>query len=181
MEKSYQNKQQAEIINGTGITLLAPELQILQINAHILKHMISFGIGYRQICDAAMLYRAYKGQVDNDALKNMYKKAGILKWVHVLHHLLESHMGLEKNYIPFEYPKNITSDWMLNEIWNGGNFGHYDDRYVNGKVIKTISVYPDGAKRLWGNFKRYFPYAPQEAIFLPIIKLYAKIKGTEFD
>ncbi|WP_235212405.1 nucleotidyltransferase family protein [Sphingobacterium sp. ML3W] len=147
----------------------------------MLKHMISFGIGLRQICDAARLYITYKDQIDAQALFQMYKEVGILKWVHILHHILTKHIGLPNDALPFSYPEDTQSDWMLTEIWHGGNFGYYDDRFVNGKTIKTIPVHPDGAKRLWSNFKRYFPYAPQEAIFFPIIKLYSKFIGIDRD
>lgn len=181
LQDHYRKKKQVQLINGVPITLLAPELHILQVNIHILKHMISFGIGFRQICDAARLYTIYSDKIDTQALYGMYKKVGILKWIHLLHHILEKHIGLDKKNLPFEYPLNTQSDWMLNEIWHGGNFGYYDDRFVNGKTIKTISVHPDGAKRLWKNFKRYFPYAPQEAVFFPVIKLYSKFIGIDRD
>ncbi|GEM62190.1 hypothetical protein SF1_01720 [Sphingobacterium faecium NBRC 15299] len=181
LQDKYRNKKQSQLINGVPVTILAPELHILQVNIHILKHMISFGIGFRQICDAARLYNRYNGKIDKQALYEMYNKVGILKWIHLLHQILEKYIGLIKEDIPFEYPADTQSNWMLNEIWQGGNFGYYDDRFVNGKTIKTISVHPDGAKRLWNNFKRYYPYAPQEAVFFPIIKLYSKFIGIDRD
>jgi hypothetical protein len=42
---------------------------MLQVNAHILKHLLSFGIGIRQLCDAARLYKTYHNQVDGNVLK----------------------------------------------------------------------------------------------------------------
>lgn len=181
IERKYTHKKQKVSINDTSITILAPELHILQITVHILKHMISFGIGIRQICDIARLYSCYKDQLDRELLKKMYEKAGILKWTHVLHHLLEVNLGLKSEDLPFKFPKETVSDWMLNEIWHGGNFGYYDDRFINGKIIKTISIHPDGAKRMWNNFRRYFPYAPQEALFFPIMKLYSRFIGIDRD
>ncbi|MEN5434776.1 nucleotidyltransferase family protein [Sphingobacterium faecium] len=181
IQKKYKNQQQDYIIDDIKVKILAPELQILQVTAHILKHMISFGIGFRQICDVARLYHNYKDIIHDQDLFVMYKKAGILKWIHVLHHLLEKHIGLPKEYLPFNYPEGTKSDWMLTEIWHGGNFGYHDDRFSLGKVNTTVSVHPDGAKRLWGNFKRYFPYAPQEAFFFPVIHLYSKFLGIDHD
>ncbi|MGA6119774.1 nucleotidyltransferase family protein [Sphingobacterium anhuiense] len=181
LEKEYQDKQQNLLINGIAIKLLAPELQLLQVTSHILKHMISFGIGFRQICDVARLYTTYKDKINGILLYEMYKKAGILKWIHVLHHLLEEKLGLQKEELPFNYPLETHSNWMLTEIWHGGNFGYHDDRFSDGKINRKISVHPDADKRLWGNFKRYLPYAPQEAIFFPIIHLYSKFLGIDRD
>src|SRR5690606_38279968 len=77
LEAAYRTKQQTVLIGDQPITLLAPELQILQVNIHILKHLLSFGIGLRQVCDAAILYHAYRDKIDTAALRTMYKKAGI--------------------------------------------------------------------------------------------------------
>src|SRR5690606_40022739 len=48
LEDAYRTQQQTVLIGDQAITLLAPELQILQVNIHILKHLLSFGIGLRQ-------------------------------------------------------------------------------------------------------------------------------------
>jgi len=179
--KKYQHKQTCLNIENTAVRILAPELQIFQVNAHILKHMITFGMGLRQFCDSAKLYAHYSNSIDTKALKKIYQKTGILKWTHLLHQILVDNMGLPKSQIPFAYPEKTNSNWMLKEIWHGGNFGYYDRRYSDGTVNNNISVHPDGAKRLWGNFKRYFPYAPQEAIFFPIMHFYSKFLGIDRD
>lgn len=181
IEKYYRSKQLTIEINSVPIRLLAPELQMLQVNGHILKHLISFGMGLRQFCDSAKLYAYYYRDVDNQALLKIYKNAGILKWIYLLHEMLIKYIGLPEAYLPFEQPKSIDVKWMLEEVWHGGNFGYYDDRYKDGKIIKTVSSHPNGARRLWDNFKRYFPYAPQEAFFFPIIHIYSKFIGIDRD
>src|SRR5690606_16181061 len=134
LEETYRNRKQSVFIGGQAVAVLAPELQLLQVNIHILKHLLSFGIGLRQICDAAILYHAYSKVIDAEQLRLMYKNAGILKWVHVLHALLVKYIGLPKEDLPFPYPENLAADWMMEEIWNSGNFGFYDERYLDGKV-----------------------------------------------
>ena len=179
IEKHYQNNQLRINIGNTPIKILAPELQMLQVNGHILKHMISFGMGLRQFCDSAKLYSYYSEKIDKDLLKKIYKNAGILKWTHILHKILVDYIGLPPEQLPFNYPDKINVSWMLKEIWHGGNFGYYDDRYVGGKVNEKISIQPDGAKRLWANFWRYLPYAPQEVFFFPFVHLYSKFIGID--
>lgn len=181
LENKYRDRYDTLKLGSLNIHLLAPEIQLLQVTAHILKHLISFGMGLRQFCDVANLYIFYFGKIDCQALKNIYKEAGILKWIHVLHQVLVDEIGLPKEYLPFEVPTDTTSDWMLEEIWHGGNFGYYDERYIDGKIIKAISVHPSGGKRLWHNFKRYFRYAPHEVLFFPIMHLYGKIFGIDRD
>jgi len=177
--KQYQHKQASLQIENVSVRILAPELQLFQVNAHILKHLITFGIGLRQFCDAARLYAHYSNHIDSNALKEIYRKSGILRWTHLLHQILVDNIGLPKTQLPFPYAEKTNVEWMLEEIWHGGNFGYYDGRYANGKINSTISVHPDGAKRLWGNFKRYFPYAPQEVISFPIMHFYSKFLGID--
>lgn len=161
-------------VNGQEVAILNPTLQIFQVNVHILKHLLSFGVGLRQICDAAVLYKAYKHKVDGYILRKMYEKVGILKWAHQLHHILIQYTGLSEDDLPFPLTNDKRADWMMEEIWQSGNFGFYDARFAEGKV-SFVSVQPDGLKRLWRSVRLYFPYAPQEALFFPIRRAIARL------
>lgn len=178
--KKYEPAKQRILINGTPIHVLAPELQLLQVNIHILKHLITYGIGLRQFCDSARLYYAVSSQIDSRALRDIYEKTGILKWIHLLHRILVENLGLPKNKLPFAYPEDIKTEWMFNEVWYSGNFGFNDERFQNGKTAKLFAR-PDSPKRLWQNFKRYVRYAPEEAITFPIIHTYSKFWGKDKD
>lgn len=179
--KNYQDKQESVYINGVPIRLLAPELQLFQVNVHILKHLITYGIGLRQFCDSARLYYAVASKIDPAALQQIYKQAGILKWTHLLHKLLVDYLGLPKAALPFQYQEDIAVDWMFDEVWHSGNFGFHDERFENGKIIPVLSVHPDATKRLWNSFKKYVSYAPQEAIAFPVVHLYSKFLGKDND
>ena len=163
-------------IHDQQIPMLDPQLQVFQVNVHIFKHLLGFGIGLRQICDAAILYHAYKSQLNGQALQQMYKRTGILKWVNQLHTLLVDYIGLSEADLPFYLPKGKTADWMMDEIWASGNFGFHDERFMNGKV-SFVSVRPDGFKRLWHAMRLYFKYAPQEVIFFPLRRTAARLTG----
>ncbi|WP_286727478.1 MULTISPECIES: nucleotidyltransferase family protein [Sphingobacterium] len=167
-------------IENQSVRLLSPELQLLQVNVHILKHLISLGIGLRQFCDSARLYHTLSSQIDPDILKKIYRDLGILQWAHALHRILVELIGLPIIDVPFPYPKNIEIDWIVNEIWYAGNLGYHDERFEGGKT-SSISMHPDGANRLWTNFKRYFKYAPMEVFFYPLEQLYSKVIGIDRD
>ncbi|WP_293943091.1 MULTISPECIES: nucleotidyltransferase domain-containing protein [unclassified Sphingobacterium] len=178
--KKYEHAKQSLVINGVQVRLLAPELQLLQVNIHILKHLITYGIGLRQFCDSARLYYTVSSQINNEALHQIYEKTGILKWIHLLHKLLVENLGLPKNKLPFPYPDDLEVDWMFDEVWYSGNFGFNDERFENSKTAKLFAR-PDSPKRLWQNFKRYVKYAPEEAIAFPLIHTYSKFLGKDSD
>ncbi|MEI2275617.1 nucleotidyltransferase family protein [Sphingobacterium sp. ML3W] len=176
----YKSKQQILSINDVPVRLLAPELQLLQVNIHILKHLITYGIGLRQFCDSARLYFVVSDQINKVALQEIYKKTGILKWIHLLHKVLVENLGLPKSKLPFPYPENLETDWMLDEVWYSGNFGFNDERFASSKSPRVFAR-PDSPKRLWQNFKRYVKYAPEEAIAFPLIHTYSKFLGKDSD
>lgn len=180
LQKKYKSKQEELIIGNVPIKLLAPELQLLQVNAHILKHLISFGIGLRQICDSARLYHTVASRIDPLLLKKIYQRAGILEWIHLLHIILVKKLDLPIGKLPFPYPENLDADWMIDEIWYSGNFGFHDKRYEGAKIT-AISARPEGGLRMWLNFKRYLRYAPQEVLFFPIVHTYSKFLGIDKD
>ncbi|WP_398454981.1 nucleotidyltransferase family protein [Sphingobacterium thalpophilum] len=174
IQKNYKTKAQILEINNSKINLLAIELQILHVNAHILKHLLSFGIGLRQLCDSARLYFSTYQQYDSASLYKIYKNAGILKWVHVLHKLLVNFIGLPLERLPFPFPDQLDEKWMLDEIWFSGDFGFHDERFQDEKS-SMLSQRPQGVWRIWLNFKRYIKYAPEEVLFYPLVHIYSKL------
>lgn len=180
LQIDYNSRNQILLINDTPVKILPAELQLLQVNSHILKHLLSFGIGIRQLCDSARLYHCSISKIDKEKLKKIYKDAGILDWTHLLHYILVNYLKLPTDSLPFSIPENLNGDWMLEEIWQSGNFGFHDKRFESGKFTK-ISRQPDGANRLLLNFLKYFKYVPQEAFFFPIVQTYSRFIGKDKD
>ena len=181
LKDKYRGNEQMLTIQNTNVRLLSHELQILQVNGHILKHMISFGIGLRQLCDSARLYYTVNSQINKDELKQIYTKSGIINWIHLLHKVLVKYLGLPVTALPFPYPQELNTEWMLNEVWYSGNFGFHDERFEDGKIITAISSLPEGPKRLWKNFLRYIKYAPQEVFFFTLVHSYSRFIGKDVD
>ena len=174
-----QNQSTVKIENQ-DVPILDSTLQLLQVNAHILKHLLSFGIGLKQLCDAARLYAVNHQHMDSTLLKQVYTKTRTLKWVNVLHHILVEHIGLYEVLLPFKMSKQKKdSRWMLHEIWDGGNFGFYDTthptRMQDGQLKRQGRIH-----RIWKNFQLYFPYAPTEALFFPIVHFYSGLISRKY-
>lgn len=181
LKDKFTDQQQILSFQEIPVHLLAPELQILQVNGHILKHMISFGIGLRQLCDSARLYYTTHSQTNNEILQQIYMDCGIINWIHLLHKILVEYLGLPITAVPFPYPEKTNIEWMIDEIWYSGNFGFHDKRFEHGKTITAISSLPEGPKRLWKNFQRYLKYAPQEVFFFTLVHTYSRFIGKDSD
>ncbi|NAW51346.1 hypothetical protein GNY06_08115 [Elizabethkingia argentiflava] len=173
----FQQMEEQIRVHRQGVEwlLLSPLLQILQVNSHILKHLLSFGIGIRQLCDAAVLYKNYHNRIDGSELKRVYAKLKILRWINLLHHILVKYIGLPPEYLPFPMEKGTSADWMMQEIWQSGNFGFYDVRYQK-ETPQQLFKREKTKVRIWKNFIKYVPYAPMEAMSFPLIHFYSGLK-----
>ena len=160
------------IINGQSVSVLSPVLNIVQVNLHILKHQLSFGIGLRQLCDAARLYYCYRELLDNHEIYQIFVNLGIIRWIYCFHEVLTSFIGLRGDCLPFKAKKEQSIAWMIDEIWQSGNFGFYDARY--GVETDLSKGRNQKARRVSTNLYRYFKYAPMEAIWFPIIQTYTR-------
>lgn len=174
LKLTEEQKRYKLMISDSWVNLLSPLEQSLQVNMHILKHLLSFGVGIRQLCDTARLYSFYRDQLDGSKLESIYKRLGVYKWVRQLHSVLINYIGLPEGQLVFGVEKLCSADWMMQDIWQAGNFGFYDHRYYG--VGKKLFKHREGTgKRIWHNFKKYFPHAPMETFFFPLVHLYTKI------
>lgn len=176
--KKLEKEQQADALSltwgDTAVALPSVLLSFVQVNAHILKHLLSFGIGMRQLCDSARLCFYYADQVDGEQLQKIYERLGIKKWIDLLHCLLVKDIGLDPKYLPFPLVDAVDAQWMMDEILTAGNFGFHDERVDLAKE-EALNQRVDSFKRWRHNFARYVPYAPYETIFFPMMQFYSRL------
>lgn len=171
LKEAFEAKSMQMKIDGNDVKLLAPLLFVLQLNAHILKHMLSFGVGLRQLCDSAIAYSALCSKLDGAYLREVYKKLGVLGWVQALHATLVKHIGLPNECLPFPTPHNVEGDWFMDDIWRAGNFGFYDTRFADGE--SSTGSRQKKARRLVSSMQKHLKYAPMEALSFPIVHFYS--------
>lgn len=173
LQKQFHDTKVIREIQGNILTLPAPVLMMLQVNAHILKHLMSFGVGIRQLCDAARVYHSFQSAIDGQQLRQIYQRLGILNWIHLLHAVLIKYIGLLPQSLPFELPQDINAEWMMEEIWLSGNFGFYDVRY-EADTRAAVTGRNQASHRISSNVRKYFQYAPMEAICFPLVQFISK-------
>lgn len=172
LEQKYQNQFQMFQVGAEIAKTPAPILNLLLVNIHILKHQITYGIGMRQFCDAAVLYDKLDGLYDKMELYRAYKKLGVVAWSHVFHHFLVTYMGLDESKLPYAIKKGTDSKWMAEDLIRGANFGFHDeshpDHLVKGRRINRAS-------RLSSTFVKYVKIAPSETLVFPVFQSMKRI------
>ena len=149
-----------EITLQNGYTLKTPQplATLVMMNAHLLKHAITVGIGLRQFCDMARAYHYWNGQYDKRELTALYKKLGMGKWSRLMHAFLVQDLGLAQEELPQPAPCPHGKDHYLRKrIMRWGNFGLHTDTHGTG-IGHT-------ARRITANLPFSLRYAPAETLF----------------
>ena len=159
--------------------VLVPSYLIMQIqtNAHILKHFLGFGIGLRQFCDVAMLCSKQPKTFNGKVLLSSFESLKIDKWMNLVYSFLVNHLGLPINKLPYSIKLIKDTDWLLNEIMQGGNFGFYYQTDKNKNKVRREIKRSNSLKRILPHILKAYRYVPSEAFWYPIMKITTKIRS----
>ena len=166
VKRLIEEKGFEKVVTGDGVEVLvpAPEVNLLLLSSHILKHAFGVGIGLRQFCDYAVARRYYEGRVNEEEMREIWKKTGLQKWQWLLEEFigrfLDSDCVLARNDNEESFYKKKT-DVLLDIVLKGGNFGVYSkDRENVPRALWARKV--QTFKALMGNVGFAFRYAPGE-------------------
>lgn len=167
------------------VTVPAPEVNLLLLSSHILKHALGVGIGLRQICDYAVACRYYAGRVDQKEMREIWRRAGLSRWSELLDgfvsdviamrakpDLRHCEEGLRPDVAILSSQRHCEkrsavaisskkSSILLDIILKGGNFGVYSkDRAVASRNVLSRKAHT--LKSFVGNMRFALAYAPGE-------------------
>lgn len=166
VKRLIEEKGFEKVVTGDGVEVLvpAPEINLLLLSSHILKHAFGVGIGLRQFCDYAVAGRYYEGRVNPQEMREIWKKTGLQKWQWLLEEFigrfLDSDCVLARNDNEESFYKKKT-DVLLDIVLKGGNFGVYSKDRENvprARWARKVQTF----KALMGNIGFAFRYAPGE-------------------
>lgn len=156
------------------IEAVPPTLSVLHQLIHISRHLLEAGIGLRQICDLALFLDKHSGEIDKARLNGYLAELELMSVAKSLGYVMVRHLGLNENKVPFGIDDSYA-DFILKEIFEGGNFGKKKIEYRNDKcsLFRKINSIVYFYKRC----KLYRPLFPSEAksYFLNKIKLNVRL------
>lgn len=118
-EKAYEK---IEATPGLELMTAAPEVNLVLLSSHIMKHTFGRGIGLRQMCDLAMACKRYHGIIDSRKAQHNSHSLGLEKWDNLLYSFLVNQLGMPEYLLPF--PMSLSNSQSLTRrILHSGNFG----------------------------------------------------------
>ena len=186
VKRLIEEKGFEKVVTGDGVEVMvpAPEVNLLLLSSHILKHAFGVGIGLRQFCDYAVARRYYEGKVNEEEMREIWKKTGLEKWQELLEEFigrfLDSDCVLARNdnedfqndkcrseQSPCHSERSAESfykkktDVLLDIVLKGGNFGVYSkdrENVSHARWVRKMQTF----RSLAGNVRFAFRYAPRE-------------------
>lgn len=130
MQRWFRKHQHAEQVGGFPVP--TREFNAVFILLHIFRHVFDEGVGLRQVVDYFYVLKDFTCLPDYNTMEEIsifedIAQLGLgsfargLMWV--MHEALAMPCGMM-----ITEPDEIRGRWLLNEIMQGGNFGHYDKR-----------------------------------------------------
>ena len=140
--------------HGPDFTVPAPLTNLIQLNVHILKHVLIRGVGWRQLCDLALATKHYCGQYSFEEYRQAVIKLKLMRWSELLYGVLAEYLGTDCAWMPVVPSVGNDVDRLADLIMRCGNFGR-----ESGKTI--MGSYASSALWLLG-------YVPEEVIWRPL-------------
>ena len=157
-------------IEGFQVTIPPLSFDVAYVLAHSALHFLNEGIGLRQVCDWANLLHAHRKDIDREKTVKLLQQWGLSKAARIFGVVAVNYLGLPIEELPIPYTnKDLkTGEWLLNDIWQGGNFGRYDQKrkqrpkgYWRGKIYTFT--------RATQRCREFGSLAPAEARWYPFM------------
>ena len=183
--------------DGYGeITVPTTSFNVIYILSHLYRHVFTEGIGLRQLLDYYFVLVKWHTDLTNltesnkslpqmmqistdlDALRHELKYLGLWKFAGAVMYVLHETLGLpeEKMIAPIDVNEGR---FLLAEIMQEGNFGHYDTRLGSKENEGKFHRYLRMSLRNLRFVKHYPTEALSEPLFRTRFALWKKIHGIK--
>lgn len=163
MERAFGYIRMSTKYCETKISVPSPFINILLLNTHILKHVLGWGIGIRQLCDMARACYSLHGFYDKTEMNDCCCRLGIKKWTLLLNAFMVDYLGLDNVYMPLS-ERGESALYLKNRIMQSGNFGmNLEGR--NSERKSKLKSKADTMRSLCGNMNFALRYAPAEGFW----------------
>lgn len=161
---SKEKETQMSHKNEKGFCSPTIKFNLVYSMMHMFRHLFEEGIGLRQFMDYYYIIMN-STEWDRKEATDVIKKIGKNRFLGAVMYVLQEVFLLDEKYLLVK-PNKELGQFLMNEIWIGGNFGHHDKR-----VEKTKS-YLGWIKTRLGRQWSFYSFAPSEVICSPFWKVW---------
>ena len=158
----------------TPISIPMPAFNCIYQLQHMFSHLFTEGFGLRQVTDYYFVLKKFRDESleFRDSLKSIeleetLKYLGLWKFARAMMWVMQRVYSLDSKYFIAE-PDQKEGEFVLNEILQSGNMGHYDTRlgHKEGEMVAHRYF------RMTLRNMRFVRHYPSEALCEPIFRTY---------
>ncbi|MDY3893451.1 MAG: nucleotidyltransferase family protein [Candidatus Cryptobacteroides sp.] len=172
LRKWFTEQAPIQFQNKTNDELVCPDVAFnaVYLLLHIFRHMFEEGVGIRHFMDYYFLLRHLSDEERKEAMKTL-RWMGLGKFTAAAMYVVKALFCDEEN--PDDKlellcePDDKLGAFLLNEVVQAGNFGHFDERLAASRNRGQLSR--------WKSFERLvsvFRLSPSEVLCAPFWKLW---------
>lgn len=117
---------------GTRVYLPPARFDALFLLYHAANHMITGGVGLRQLCDWCRCLHTFRNSLDLQALESDIRKLKLQRFWKVFAWIAVNRLGLPEDEMPGYSGYGKPAMLCLSIIMKEGNFGHFSDKVQSG-------------------------------------------------
>lgn len=134
------------VLSGVSVRVPSPYFNSLYVLIHALVHLLSTGVGLRQICDWACVMRNHASSFDRDKWLEDMDSMGLRRPFAIFGSIAVKYLGLAPEVLPLPCDGfGEDAEFIMDDIFAAGNFGSAwnSERRVNSHPLKRkmYSVY----------------------------------------
>ena len=130
---------------GVEVRTPEPTFNAFYIFLHLWRHFVAVGVGFRQVCDWAVLLRANAGALDMDRLRSWLESLDLMRPWKVFGQVAVEFLGLPGDCMPFLDASELKrARKVVRFMMREGNFGHErEDRWstTGNRFLDTAKVF----------------------------------------
>lgn len=131
-----------------------PQMNAIYLYLHLQHHLLQTGIGLRQICDWACLWKKREKDIDKDLFLQIVDILPVKRCMTALTWIVVNYLGLDEGIIPLNIKTDIArkdGELLLRDILDSGNFGRSSgimDGFVRNSHWNNLRNYTKALKRM---------------------------------
>ncbi len=133
-------------IGGVECYLPPYDFDFIYVHYHTWKHLLTGGVGLRQLCDWCCYIDKFHGRLDRVELDRVAHRFGLQRPISLFATIAVESLGVRAESLPnYVASEREIVDQVLEKIWQGGNFGFYrEERAVKresfiGHKLQTLN------------------------------------------
>lgn len=159
---SEEKNTQMTHLNENGFCMPTIKFNLVYSMMHMFRHLFEEGIGLRQFMDYYYIILHSTEEERKEAVV-IIDRIGKTRFLGAVMYVMQEIFLLDEKNLLVK-PNRKLGQFLIDEIWIGGNFGHYDNR-----VRKDYSYWAS-LKRKLSRQLRLYSFAPSEVICSPFWK-----------